>query len=257
MIETEALTMRYGDLLALDRLNLKVDRGEFFAFLGPNAAGKTTTIKLLTGLMNPTHGVARICGIDMAENPLEAKRRIGFVPDVAEFYDKLTPLEFMGFIADLFEVEDRLARERTPQLMERFSLVTYCNQRIENLSHGTKQRLAIASALLHEPEVIIIDEPMVGLDPRNVRVVKEELKKRSQAGATVFLSTHLLNVAEELADRIGIINHGRLKAVGTVKELKQRSKKASEEGLEAMFLEITEGSDESEEMAEPEAPAAI
>lgn len=240
MIEIENLSMRYGDLLALDQLNLTIPRGEFFAFLGPNAAGKTTTIKLLTGLMEATGGSAKICGFDIREEPLEAKKRIGYIPDVAEFYDKLTPLEFMGFIADLFEVKSERAREETPRLMEQFSLVPYGRQRIENLSHGTRQRLAIASALLHEPEVIIIDEPMVGLDPRNARVVKEELKARSRAGVTVFLSTHLLNVAQELADRVGIINNGKLRALGTVEEILGQSAGSGDLSLEEVFLEMTE-----------------
>lgn len=239
MIEISDLSMRYGDLLALDSLNLTIGKGEFFAFLGPNAAGKTTTIKLLTGLMEPSGGSAKICGFDIQKEPIEAKRRIGYVPDVAEFYDKLTPLEFMAFIADLFEVDRSRARERTPHLMERFSLIPYGRQRIENLSHGTRQRLAIASALLHEPEVIVIDEPMVGLDPKNARVVKEELKARSEAGATVFLSTHLLNVAQELADRVGIISQGRLVALGTVDEIGAGLENGAERTLEELFLEIT------------------
>ncbi|MDF1825182.1 MAG: ABC transporter ATP-binding protein [Verrucomicrobiales bacterium] len=239
MIETRNLSMRYGDLLALDGLDLTIERGEFFAFLGPNAAGKTTTIKLLTGLMKPTEGCAEICGFDIQKDPMEAKRRIGYIPDVAEFYDKLTPLEFMGFIADLFEVDPARARLKTPELMEQFSLVSYGRQRIENLSHGTKQRLAIASALLHDPEVIIIDEPMVGLDPKNALVVKEELKARSEAGVTVFLSTHLLNVAQELADRVGIINHGKLEALGTISEIRQLAENEHEMTFEEVFLEIT------------------
>lgn len=239
MIETNELSMNYGRLRALDRLNLKIEKGEFFAFLGPNAAGKTTTIKLLTGLLRPTSGWAKVCGFDIQTDPLEAKRRIGYVPDVAEFYDKLTTLEFMAFIADLFEVDPGDAKRKTGELIERFSLTSYTTQRVENLSHGTRQRLAIASALLHDPEVIIIDEPMVGLDPRNARVVKEELKERSRAGTTIFLSTHLLNVAEELADRVGIINHGRLVALGTVGELREARSNADED-LEDIFLEMTE-----------------
>lgn len=245
MIEIENLSMRYGDLLALDRLNLKIEKGEFFAFLGPNAAGKTTTIKLLTGLMEPTGGEARICGFDIQKEAIEAKKRIGYIPDVAEFYDKLTPLEFMAFIADLFEVDESSSREATPRLMEQFSLIPYGRQRIENLSHGTRQRLAIASALLHDPEVIIIDEPMVGLDPRNARVVKEELKARSETGVTVFLSTHLLNVAQELADRVGIINNGKLLALGTVDEILSGSSEERDLSLEEVFLEMTEESEEA------------
>lgn len=245
MIEISQLSMRYGDLLALDELSLSIERGEFFAFLGPNAAGKTTTIKLLTGLMEPSGGSAHICGFDIQKDPLEAKRRIGYIPDVAEFYDKLTPIEFMAFIAELFEVEPARAKKRTPELMEQFDLIPYGRQRIENLSHGTRQRLAISSALLHDPEVIIIDEPMVGLDPKNARVVKEELKARSEAGVTVFLSTHLLNVAQELADRIGIIHHGKLIALGDVEEIMKVEEGGEDRSLEEVFLELTK--DESEE----------
>lgn len=241
MIEISNLSMRYGDLLALDSLDLTIPRGELFAFLGPNAAGKTTTIKLLTGLIEPSAGHARICGHDIQKEPLEAKRRIGYIPDVAEFYDKLMPLEFMSFIAELFEVPPAKARILGPELMERFALGPYARQRIENLSHGTRQRLAFASALLHEPEVVIVDEPMVGLDPKNARVVKEELKARSLAGTTVFLSTHLLNVAEELADRVGIIHEGRLRAVGTVEEIRAELGGAKDRSLEELFLEITGG----------------
>jgi ABC-2 type transport system ATP-binding protein len=185
MIEISNLSMRYGDLLALDGLDLVIPRGELFAFLGPNAAGKTTTIKLLTGLIEPTSGSARICGYDIQKEPLEAKRRIGYIPDVAEFYDKLTPVEFMTFIAELFQVPHEAAKTRTPELMERFSLVPYARQRIENLSHGTRQRLAFASAFLHEPEVVIVDEPMVGLDPKNARVVTSPRNWPTVSGSSI------------------------------------------------------------------------
>ncbi len=232
--------MRYGDLIALDHLDLTIPQGEFFAFLGPNAAGKTTTIKLITGLMTPTSGSVMIGGFDMQKEPLLAKRQIGYVPDVAEFYDKLTALELMAFVADLFEVPPEKVRKRTPELFEQFSLLKYANQRVENLSHGTRQRLAISTALLHDPAVIVIDEPMIGLDPLNARVVKEELKARSRQGTTVFLSTHLLNVAEELADRIGIINNGKLLVEGTVDEVRNKLKGDSRRNLEEVFLEFTQ-----------------
>ena len=248
MIEIEGLTMKYGDLLALDDLDLTIPRGEFFAFLGPNAAGKTTTIKLLTGLLSPTSGTAKICGFDIGEEPLQAKRKIGYVPDVAEFYEKLTSEELMRFISDLFEVDPSAAAQRIPELFEQFSLTQYANQRVENLSHGTRQRLAISTALLHDPEVIVIDEPMIGLDPLNARVVKEELKARSESGATIFLSTHLLNVAEELADRIGIIDRGRLIVEGTVEEVKERIEGPSGKNLEEVFLEITLTNDQNESL---------
>lgn len=247
MIETSDLSMRYGDLLALDCLSLRIEKGEFFAFLGPNAAGKTTSIKLLTGLLKPTSGTVKICGFDILGEPVEAKRRIGYVPDVAEFYDKLTPLEFMEFIGDLFGMARCDSRGGTRDLFDKLSMDEHSSQRIENLSHGTLQRLGIAAALLHEPEVIIIDEPMLGLDPYHTRVIKRELKERSRNGVTVFMSTHQLNVAEELADRIGIINNGRMRAVGTLDELlrlhqKQDQGGGGQTGLEDLFLALTEKS---------------
>ncbi|MBP7948430.1 MAG: ABC transporter ATP-binding protein [Verrucomicrobiales bacterium] len=235
MIRTQNLTMHYGRLKALSGLNLDIPQGEFFAFLGPNAAGKTTTIKLLTGLLQPTDGDAWLCGCHVQTEPLRAKARLGFVPDVAVFYDKLTALEFMEFIADIFQVERQQARRKTGALFEQFALGSYAREQIENLSHGTRQRLAIAAALLHDPEVIIIDEPMVGLDPVHVRVVKDELKARSRAGVTVFMSTHLLNIAEELADRIGIIHGGKLVALGTMDELR---KDRGQGELEQIFLSL-------------------
>lgn len=255
MIETIGLSMSYGDLLALDDLSLRIEKGEFFAFLGPNAAGKTTTIKLLTGLLKASSGTARICGYDVFENSIEAKRKIGYVPDVAEFYDKLTPLEFMDFIGDLFQMERADSRRGTGELFERFSLNEHAGQRIEHLSHGTRQRLGIASAMLHEPEVIIIDEPMVGLDPRHTRVIKQELKERSQKGVTVFMSTHQLNVAEELADRIGVINNGRICALGTLDEIRQiqgggEGAGGGKAGLEDLFLALTEKDVLNEKSAE-------
>lgn len=244
MIRTRDLTMHYGSLKALQGLNLDIAPGEFFAFLGANAAGKTTTIKLITGLLQPTSGDAWLGGHHVQEEPLLARRQLGFVPDVAVFYDKLTALEFMEFIADLFEVEESLALRRTGELFEQFSLRPYAREQIEHLSHGTRQRLAIAAALLHDPKVIIIDEPMVGLDPVHVRVVKEELKARSRAGVTVFMSTHLLNIAEELADRIGIIQAGKLISLGTMADLRRHH---GERELEQIFLEM---------MSEPEGAAS-
>lgn len=238
MIRTEDLSMQYGQLKALNGLNLEVRQGEFFAFLGPNAAGKTTTIKLLTGLLRPTRGAAWICGHNIQEDPIGAKRLLGFVPDVALFYDKLTALEFMRFIADIFSLEHDRAGRLTGTLFEQFALDSYRHELIENLSHGTRQRLAIAAALLHEPRVIIIDEPMIGLDPVHSKIVKDELKARANDGVTVFMSTHLLNIAQDVADRIGIINHGKLVALGTMDELKSGRSGAATDQLEAIFLEL-------------------
>jgi ABC-2 type transport system ATP-binding protein len=237
MIEIENLSMNYGDLKALDSLSLTIQPGELFAFLGPNGAGKTTAIKLLTGLMKPMTGSVKLCGLDIQKEPIQAKSILGYVPDVAVFYEKLTAPEFMQFIAELFNMDPAHAADRTNQLFTQFALHEHCGQRIENLSHGTRQRLGIASALLHEPKVFIIDEPMVGLDPIHARVVKEELRNQSRAGATVLMSTHLLHIAEEVADRIGIIHRGKLLFVGTLEELRSAQVKQGL-NLEEIFLEM-------------------
>jgi ABC-2 type transport system ATP-binding protein len=237
MIELVHLTKRFGDLVAVNDVNLAVGRGEFFAILGPNAAGKTTTIKVLTGLMKPTAGTARVAGFDIQQQPLEARRRLAYVPDFPFLYDKLTPGEFFRFTGQMFQMPDAEIERASDELIARFNLEPYLNKPIEGLSHGTRQRLAISSALMHAPEVFVIDEPMVGLDPHHARIVKDILKERSRQGMTVFLSTHQLSVAEELADRIGIIHQGRLIAVGTRDELREQS--GAEGPLEQSFLALT------------------
>ena len=235
MIKIEGLKVSYGDYLAVDNLNLNIQKGELFAFLGPNGAGKTTTIKALTGLLNPDSGTIEICGHDMEESPLKAKSLMGYVPDVAVFYEKLTSIEFMKFIGDLYGIDKKILYDNTVELFKTMDLEPFANAQIEELSHGTRQRLAIAASLCHDPDVFVIDEPMVGLDPLHARVVKQELQKRCQKGLTVMMSTHLLNVAEELADRIGIIDGGKLIALGTLEELRM-GKKA--EALEEIFLKL-------------------
>jgi ABC-2 type transport system ATP-binding protein len=229
--------MTYGPLVALDGLTLTIPQGEFFAFLGPNGAGKTTTIKLLTGLMKPTSGLVKICGYNIQTHPLKAKSSLGYVPDVATFYEKLTPLEFMRFMADIYELDTKRAAALTDEMFTKFDLHRHSGHRIENLSHGTRQRLAIAAALVHEPPVFVIDEPMVGLDPIHARTVKQELKARSQAGMTLLMSTHLLNIAEELADRIGILHQGKLIALGTLAELRTQFEHQGNT-LEEIFLNM-------------------
>ena len=235
MIKIEGLKVSYGDYLAVDNLNLNIQKGELFAFLGPNGAGKTTTIKALTGLLNPDSGTIEICGHDMEESPLKAKSLMGYVPDVAIFYEKLTSIEFMKFIGDLYGIDKKILYDNTIELFKTMDLEPFANAQIEELSHGTRQRLAIAASLCHDPEVFVIDEPMVGLDPLHARVVKQELQKRCQKGLTVMMSTHLLNVAEELADRIGIIDGGKLIALGTLEELRMGK---DAEALEEIFLKL-------------------
>ncbi len=237
MIEFLGVTKRFGPKVAVDRLDLTVPRGEFFAFLGPNGAGKTTSIKVLVGLLHPDEGRARICGYDVATQPVEAKARVSYVPDQPYLYDKLSGREFLEFVARLYRQEQRQAERRIAELAEQLDFGDFMDELTEGYSHGMKQRVVIAAALLHEPEVMVVDEPMVGLDPRSMRVVKDILRARSRAGATIFMSTHTLAVAEELADRIGIINHGRLIALGSQADLHRAAGK--EEGLEDLFLRLT------------------
>lgn len=239
MIELVGVVKHFGDVHAVDGISLVVPRGQFFCVLGPNAAGKTTTIKVLVGLIRPNQGSARIAGFDVQSEPLEARRRLAYVPDFPFLYDKLTPWEFLRFTGQLFQMDDTRIQQAAADIIPRFQLEDWLHKPIEALSHGTRQRVAIASALLHDPEVFVIDEPMVGLDPHHARVVKDTLRERALRGMTVFLSTHQTSVAEEMADRVGIIHRGRLVAVGTPAELHAQA--GTTGPLEAAFLSITEG----------------
>lgn len=243
MIELQDVVKHFGDVRAVDGISLTVPRGEFFCVLGPNAAGKTTTIKMLVGLIKPTRGRARVAGFDVQDQPLEARARLAYVPDFPFLYDKLTPWEFLRFTGQLFRMDDDRIRRAAADLVPRFQLEEWLHKPIEGLSHGTRQRVAIASALLHEPEVFVIDEPMVGLDPHHARVVKDTLRERANQGMTVFLSTHQTSVAEEMSDRVGIIHRGRLVAAGTPAELHRNA--GTNGALEKAFLAITEGERES------------
>jgi len=245
VIQTHRLTKTFGNLVAVSNLDLDVPQGEFFAFLGPNGAGKTTTIKMLAGLLKPTSGWATVGGFDMQRDPEKAKSQLAYVPDFPFTYDKLTSVEFMQFVGDIFGLQQKEIDTRTEDLFDRFHLQDYRHELTENLSHGTRQRLVISSALLHEPRVLVIDEPMVGLDPMHARIVKDEFKARSKAGMTIFLSTHQLSVAEELADRIGIIHRGQLIALGTVEQLRAMS---TEKGaLENVFLSLVDAEEQLQE----------
>jgi ABC-2 type transport system ATP-binding protein len=237
VIEFVNVVKKFGDLVAVNDISLTIPRGEFFALLGPNAAGKTTTLKILAGLMKPTSGSARVCGFDMQTQPLEARRKIAYVPDFPFLYDKLTAWEFFRFIGQLFQMPDAKIEANSNELIARFHLAEFVNRPLESLSHGTRQRVAIVSALLHDPEVFVIDEPMVGLDPQHARVVKDVFKERSRAGVTVLVSTHQLSVAEEMADRIGIIHGGKFVAVGNRDELRKQSGNSGQ--LEEIFLSLT------------------
>ena len=237
MIETINLTKRFGEKTAVSGLTLTIPQGECFACLGPNAAGKTTTIKLLTGLLRPSAGIIRIGGIDLAEDPIAAKRLLGYVPDVPHLYEKLTGEEFLRFVGGLYGLDEDALTRAVDEWIERFRLTAARQELIEGYSHGMRQRLALSAALVHAPRVLIIDEPLVGLDPQSVRILKETLKERVRAGVTLFLSTHTLALAEELAGRIGIMDQGALVGLGTLEELRRHSGIAGR--LEDIFLTLT------------------
>ena len=238
MIELQNLVKEFGDLTAVDDLSLTVERGEFFVVLGPNAAGKTTTIKILAGLLTPTSGHAKVCGYDVQSDPMEVRKRLAYVPDFPFLYDKLTPWEFLRFTGQLFQMSEPQIQKQTRELIPRFNLKPFLDKSIESLSHGTRQRIAIVSALMHAPEVFVLDEPMVGLDPHHQFVLKEVLKERAAEGMTIFLSTHQLSVAEDVADRIGIVHMGKLVAVGTREELHKMGGQGNT-ALEETFLLLT------------------
>ena len=246
MIELLNLTKRYGATLAVDNLNLQVPAGEVFGFLGPNGAGKTTTIRMMMGLLQPTTGRVLLGGYDLATHGLEAKQFCGFVPDRPHVYEKLTGAEFLDFVAGLYQVPPAVAGARRDQLLEMFDLTQWATELVESYSHGMKQRLVMAAALVHAPRLLIVDEPMVGLDPRGARLLKRTLRQLARNGVTVFMSTHSLEVAEETCDRIGIINHGQLIATGSVEELRQLAGSHADAKLEAIFLTLTGGEDVAE-----------
>jgi ABC-2 type transport system ATP-binding protein len=239
MIELRQLTKKFGDLVAVSDLTLQVGRGQFFAVLGPNAAGKTTLMRVLAGLLKPTSGTARVAGFDIQTDPLEARRRMAYVPDFPFLYEKLTPWEFFRFTGQIFQMSGARLEEAARELIPRFNLDEFARKPIDGLSHGTRQRVAIVASLLHDPEVFIIDEPMVGLDPQHARVVKDVLKERTRRGCTVFLSTHQLSIAEEMADTVGIMHQGRLVAVGAPDELRRQAKAGANDTLEQVFLTLT------------------
>lgn len=238
MITVSNLKKQYGRITAVKGINLSVASGEIFGFIGPNGAGKTTTIRIMGGILSPTEGSVFIDGINMATEPAKAKRRIGFIPDRPFLYEKLTGMEFMQFSADLYGVRAAVFQKRAEELLLKFSLVDWADSLIESYSHGMKQRLIIAAALLHDPAVIIVDEPMVGLDPAGIRMVKDLLRGSAGKGKAVFMSTHSLAVAEDICDRIGIIHHGALIATGTARDL-QRAAGVGDADLEEVFLKLT------------------
>jgi ABC-2 type transport system ATP-binding protein len=233
MIEIRDLTKKYGDFTAVDNLTLKAAPGEIFGFLGPNGAGKTTTIRVIAGLSLPTTGTVLVGGIDVAAEPVKAKAAMGYVPDRPYLYEKLTGRELLHFVADLYRKDWSVCEPRAVELLRYFELGDWIDARIENLSHGMKQKLVLVSALVHDPAVVVIDEPMVGLDALAQRQVKLLFRRLAAEGKTVLLTTHTLSVAEAVCDRIAIINRGKIVAEGTTAELKRDS------ALEDVFLELT------------------
>ena len=241
MIRLEGLGKTFGAYAAVSDLNLEVRPGEIFGFLGPNGAGKTTTVKLITGLLKPTEGKVTVAGFDVATKTLEAKRIMGLVPDEPFVYPKLTGGEYLRFIGELYGVPLAVLKKRIPELLEMFELTFWGSELLESYSHGMRQKLVIAGILLHEPKVLILDEPMVGLDPKSARMVKDILKELRQRGTAIFMCTHVLEIAEKLCDRIGIMIGGKLVALGTLEELRAKAESDGHQGLEDIFLSLTGG----------------
>lgn len=237
-IEISNLTKLYGSTVAVKDLTINVKAGELYAFLGPNGAGKTTTIKIIVGLLHPSHGTVRVGGFDVTNDGIAARKILSYVPDQPFLYEKLSGREFLVFVGRMYGMENEATKRKIDELSERFGTRSYLDDLTESYSHGMGQRVVLSAAMLHDPRVIVVDEPMVGLDPRSTRLVKEVLRERVNAGASVFMSTHTLSVAEEVADRIGIIHKGKLVAEGTVDEVNSLGHTSGT--LEDVFLALTE-----------------
>ena len=241
MIRCVALRKTYGAVVAVDDLDLEIEAGEVFGFLGPNGAGKTTTIRMMVGILAPTSGTVVLGGYDIREAPEAAKALTGYVPDQPSLYDKLTGVEFLRFMGGLYAVEPDDLEARSADLLEEFGLVERAHELIETYSHGMKQRLTVAAALIHRPKILILDEPMVGMDPQGGLALRRLITGLAASGVTIFLSTHSLGVAEELCDRIAILDAGRLVAIGSLHELRERAADlvTFDSSLEAVFLSLT------------------
>ncbi len=238
MIELSALTKKYGRFVAVDALDLFVPRGELFGFLGPNGAGKTTTLRMIAGILRPTQGSVRIAGIDLAVDPMAAKARLGFIPDRPFIYEKLTGMEFLRFVAGLYGEAGETIEHRGRELLALFDLEEWRDELVESYSHGMRQKLIISSAFVHRPDVIVVDEPMVGLDPKAAKTLKDLFKEYTRRGHTIMMSTHTLEVAQAMCDRIGIIQKGKIRACGTMDDLRRNADRG-DEGLEEIFLKLT------------------
>jgi ABC-2 type transport system ATP-binding protein len=240
MIRLTKLTKCYGRFTAVDSIDLNVRRGELFGFLGPNGAGKTTTMRMIAGILQPTSGTIEIAGDDLAVSPSRAKSRLGFIPDRPFVYDKLTGAEFLRFVAALYGQDGNGVERRMEELLDLFELTPWKDELVESYSHGMRQKLIISSALLHRPEVIVVDEPMVGLDPKGQKFLKDLFRAFVARGGTVLMSTHTLDTAEAMCDRIGIIANGRILACGTTEEIRDQTE-GGDGRLEALFLKLTGG----------------
>jgi ABC-2 type transport system ATP-binding protein len=244
LIETEHLVKRFGEKVAVDDVTFQVFGGEVFGFLGPNGAGKTTTIKMIVGLLTPTSGTVRVGGFDVQAQPLPAKAASGYVPDTPNLYAKLTGREMLRFVGDLYQLDRLQTARRIDELLRLFDLSQAGDDSIDSYSHGMQQKTSLAAALMHDPKVLVLDEPTVGLDPKSARLIKDILRQMAERGSAVFLSTHILEIAERMCDRIGIINKGKLIAVGTMDEL--RALGQGETSLEDIFLGLTGGTEYAE-----------
>jgi ABC-2 type transport system ATP-binding protein len=238
MITLRSLTKQYGPFTAVDSIDLEVAKGELFGFLGPNGAGKTTTLRMIAGILRPTAGSVLVGGVDISERPAAAKAKLGFIPDRPFIYDKLTGAEFLRFVAGLYDQSGPAVERRMDELLSLFDLSDWKNELVESYSHGMRQKLIISSAFLHRPEVIVVDEPMVGLDPKATRILKDLFREYTRRGHTIMMSTHTLEVAESLCDRIAIIQGGKIRALGSMEELAERAEDGVH-GLEALFLRLT------------------
>lgn len=238
MIQLDQLTKRYGSFTAVDALDLEVPSGQLFGFLGPNGAGKTTTLRMIAGILRPTAGRVRIGGLDVVQQPVEAKARLGYIPDRPFIYEKLTGMEYLRFVAGLFGQQGAQVEHRGRELLALFDLEDWRDELVESYSHGMRQKLIISGAFVHRPEVIVVDEPMVGLDPKAARTLKDLFREYTRRGNTIMMSTHTLEVAQAMCDRIAIIRRGRIAAAGTMDELRRHAESGTD-GLEDIFLRLT------------------
>lgn len=243
LIEINHLVKKYGIKTAVDDISFDVHAGEIFGFLGPNGAGKTTTLKIMVGLLQSTSGTVKVGGYDVQTHPLQAKASCGFVPDEPNLYAKLTARELMRFVGDLYNLDKKQINSRIDELLKMFDLTSAGDDTVDSYSHGMKQKTSVATALIHDPKVLVLDEPTVGLDPKSARLIKDILRQMADRGAAVILSTHILEIAEHMCDRIGIINLGKLAAVGTMKDLREGK---GESSLEDIFLSLTGGTEYAE-----------